>query len=54
MPIILCTGHSDFINEKKARDIGIREFLMKPISMKALAHVVRGILDEKQDSRSSA
>jgi CheY-like chemotaxis protein len=54
MPIILCTGHSDFINEKKAREIGIREFLMKPISMKALAYAIRKILDEKQDSQSPA
>ncbi len=48
-PIILCTGHSEFINEEKAREIGIREFLMKPVSMKTLANVVRDILDEKQD-----
>ncbi len=50
MPIILCTGHSEFINERKAREMGIREFLMKPISMKVLAYVVRKIMDEKQES----
>jgi diguanylate cyclase (GGDEF)-like protein len=45
MPIILCTGHSEFINEKKARELGIREFLMKPVFVKDLARAIRGVLD---------
>jgi len=45
MPIILCTGHSEFINEKKAKETGIREFLMKPVFVKDLARVVREVLD---------
>ena len=31
--VILCTGFSERINEKKAREIGIRKFLQKPASM---------------------
>ncbi len=31
MPIILCTGFSEIITEEKAKSLGIREFVMKPI-----------------------
>ncbi len=44
IPIILCTGYSDLISEEKAKDIGIRQFLMKPLSMGDLARVVRKVL----------
>ncbi|MGM0680637.1 MAG: PAS domain S-box protein, partial [Thermodesulfobacteriota bacterium] len=29
IPIILCTGYSDLINQEKAKKLGIREYLMK-------------------------
>lgn len=45
IPIILCTGYSEMISEKKALDIGIRQFIMKPLYMKDLARVVRKVLD---------
>ena len=44
-PIILCTGFSEFINRKQARDIGIREILMKPYVVNSLATTVRRVLD---------
>jgi len=44
VPIILCTGYSDLISEEKAQEIGIREFLMKPLSMGDLARAVRKAL----------
>ena len=44
-PIILCTGFSHLISENKARNAGIREFLMKPIVIRDLATVVRRVLD---------
>jgi PAS domain S-box-containing protein len=47
IPIILCTGHSDSINPEKANEIGIREFLMKPMAKQELAAAVRRVLDEK-------
>ncbi len=31
IPIILCTGFSDMISEEKAKNIGIRKFIMKPL-----------------------
>jgi len=47
LPIILCTGFSELINEEKAKALGIRGFLMKPVDMKNLAKTVRRVLDEK-------
>lgn len=49
-PIILCTGYSEIIDEKKAKQMGIRAFLMKPVSMKVLADAVRKALDEQQNT----
>ncbi len=45
IPIILCTGYSDIISEEKAKKIGIRHFILKPISMKILADLISGVLD---------
>jgi DNA-binding response OmpR family regulator len=36
VPIIMLTGHSEKKRELSARDAGITEFLVKPISAKAL------------------
>jgi len=47
MPIILCTGFSHLITKKKARELGIRKFLTKPILKRDLAIAVRDVLDEK-------
>ena len=47
IPIILCTGFSEGINADKAKEIGIREYLMKPVVMKELAETVRKALDKK-------
>lgn len=48
IPIILCTGFNDMINEEKARELGIREFAMKPLSIQAMAKLVRRSLDGGQ------
>jgi len=48
LPIILCTGFSELINENKAKAIGIREYIMKPIIIQELARVVRKVLDERE------
>jgi len=47
LPIILCTGFSELINEKKAKAIGIREYIMKPVVIQELAAVVRKVLDKR-------
>jgi PAS domain S-box-containing protein len=46
VPIILCTGYSEKINEVIARETGVREFVMKPFSMRGIATVIRRTLDE--------
>jgi PAS domain S-box-containing protein len=43
-PIIVCTGFSEVFDQQRAQAIGIRQTLMKPMTMKALAHAVREAL----------
>jgi CheY-like chemotaxis protein len=45
IPIILCTGFSEHINEEKAKAIGIRRFIMKPFVMHEMAEAIRQVLD---------
>jgi PAS domain S-box-containing protein len=47
IPIILCTGYSSMISEHKARDLGIRAFVMKPADNLKLAQTIRKILDTR-------
>ncbi|MCE5335339.1 MAG: PAS domain S-box protein [Desulfobacteraceae bacterium] len=46
MPIMLCTGYSKKVTEKSAKDLGLRGFILKPPDRKALAELVRSVLDE--------
>lgn len=46
MPIIICTGFSEKINEEKAKIIGASGFLMKPVVKSDLAQMVRNVLDD--------
>jgi CheY-like chemotaxis protein len=41
IPIVLCTGYSDRVTEQKAKQTGIREFILKPLKWQNLAQVVR-------------
>jgi CheY-like chemotaxis protein len=45
IPVILSTGFSEQINEKKAKALGIRAFVMKPIVMSEMAETIRKVLD---------
>ena len=45
IPIILCTGFSQSINEDQALKIGFRAFIMKPISIEKIARTIRQVLD---------
>jgi PAS domain S-box-containing protein len=49
VPIILCTGHSETASSETARQIGIRQFLMKPLIKQELAEAVRKVLDVKTE-----
>ena len=46
IPIIVCTGYSDRINSEIAKEIGIRELVMKPVVMKEIATTIRRVLDK--------
>ena len=45
IPVILCTGFSEKMSEEKAKAMGIKGFLMKPVLMKDLSSTIRKVLD---------
>ncbi|HRF89936.1 MAG TPA: response regulator, partial [Desulfobacter postgatei] len=45
IPVLLCTGFSENIDKRKAEQIGIKGFLMKPVGKSDMARTVRQILD---------
>ena len=49
--IIICTGHSTFVNEEQAKAEGIKGFAMKPLSKKVIATLLGKMLDEGRTER---
>jgi|GEM_PF-2249556 len=45
IPVIIFTGHSKRISPERAKEMGIKGFLMKPLDMRVLAETVRKALD---------
>jgi PAS domain S-box-containing protein len=45
IPIILCTGFSAVTSEEKAKAIGIREFVMKPLIKNDIAKLIRRVME---------
>lgn len=41
IPIILCTGFNEQISETRAKEIGICEFVMKPVNMETLSGAIQ-------------
>lgn len=50
IPVILCTGFSESMDEKQAKDLGISAFVMKPYSINALDILVRKTLNQERVS----
>lgn len=50
LPIIMLTGHSDTFDRDRAKAIGIREFIQKPVKREELQQIVRRVLEDGQDS----
>ncbi len=48
MPIIMCTGHSDTVNEKKALALGIKQYVYKPLHGDELLVAAREVLDQNE------
>jgi len=46
IPVILCTGFSELVDEKTAKDMGISAYITKPIIGQTFAGTVRNVLDE--------
>ncbi len=49
LPIILCTGFSELMNEDKAQAIGVRQYVMKPVNRVEIAMAVRRAFAGKGD-----
>lgn len=47
MPIIMSTGFHENINEEKAKQVGIRQYIEKPLNRGILAHVVQKVLNDR-------
>jgi len=47
IPIILCSGFSEKMSNEKAKSLGIKKFLMKPVLIKDLSITIRRELDNK-------
>jgi PAS domain S-box-containing protein len=50
IPIILCTGYSDYFTKESALSLGIRKFMPKPVSNTHLAEAIRTVLDEPKQT----
>ncbi|MGE0083730.1 MAG: response regulator [Desulfococcaceae bacterium] len=50
IPIILCTGYSEHMSEEKAKDIGIKTMLLKPLDISRLALVIHQVMKAEQVS----
>lgn len=45
LPVIICSGFSDLLNEDKIKALGVSSYLMKPVIIKDLAAAVRDAID---------
>jgi CheY-like chemotaxis protein len=55
IPIILLTGNAAILSAETAKEAGLKQFLMKPLTRRELAQSVRLVLDEpgEQEQRGS-
>ena len=48
LPVILCTGFSNLVNEETARSIGIQAFALKPLTKNVIGRLVRDVLERTE------
>ena len=53
IPVIVCTGYSENINEEKAANMGINAFILKPLVTQELAGKIRMVLDEHSSKKKA-
>ncbi len=46
-PVIMCTGHSDTIDEEKAKKNGVVEYVYKPYNLNELSSIVSKYIKSK-------
>ena len=50
IPIIICTGFSERMNQEQTENMGINGFLMKPVIKSDMAQMVRNVPDKVKSS----
>nr|WP_320010029.1 ATP-binding protein [uncultured Desulfobulbus sp.] len=53
LPIILCSGYSSALSPERVTKAGIREFMMKPVSLHDLAPIIRSVLQNEASEQKS-
>ena len=48
IPIILCTGFSEFMDKEKLRSSGINDVVLKPVLKSELAQTIRKAINDSQ------
>ncbi|MBU4394149.1 MAG: response regulator, partial [Proteobacteria bacterium] len=54
MPVVLCTGFSEIMDEEKARRMGIDGYMTKPVIQRQLAQTLHDVLEKKGGSGPAA
>ena len=47
IPVIICTGYSEKMDERRAKELGVKGLIMKPFTIRRLSRIVREVLDQK-------
>ncbi len=50
IPVVICTGFSEQITMSRAKEMGIKGFLMKPVVRSELASMIRTVLDQTDEA----
>jgi len=49
IPVILCTGFNAKIDKKKAKALGFRAYILKPVLKRQMAETIREVLDSQKE-----
>jgi signal transduction histidine kinase/ActR/RegA family two-component response regulator len=52
IPIILCTGYTELLNEEQAKKMGLKALIMKPILLQEMAMTIRDILGSENGKKN--
>jgi CheY-like chemotaxis protein len=47
LPVVLCTGFSEFLDSRQAQEQGIRAFVQKPYTVAQIGKVIQQILEKE-------